>query len=132
MRKNWKKELQNLDTPINQIARIRSLLRDLGMSGRMSMEQAKAIKAKREFDQEMSASANRYFMCILPYACCIEDILDFAGKHSTDAANNKDKNDSENDSDAKSELSEDNKEASGPSKHRQKVSEKWRYEMHVL
>ena len=52
----WSKEFKGLDEPSDQIRRLRQILTDLGMSGRMSMEQAKAIKAKREFEKELGAS----------------------------------------------------------------------------
>ena len=44
---------QNLDTPQQQIKKLKEILTDLGMTGRMSMEQAKAIKEKRELAQEL-------------------------------------------------------------------------------
>ena len=53
VRKVWSKEFKDLDNPSSQIKRLKSILMDLGMTGRMSIEQAKAIKAKREFAQEL-------------------------------------------------------------------------------
>ncbi len=53
VRKVWSREFKDLDNPSDQIRRLRQILADLGMSGRMSLEQAKAIKAKREFAQEL-------------------------------------------------------------------------------
>jgi hypothetical protein len=53
VRKVWARELKDLDTPSRQISHIRGVLSELGMKGRFSMEQAKAIKAKRELAQEM-------------------------------------------------------------------------------
>ncbi|KAH9893183.1 hypothetical protein C8Q73DRAFT_827588 [Cubamyces lactineus] len=53
VRKVWSKEFKGLEKPSDQIRRLRQILTDLGMSGRMSMEQAKAIKAKREFEKEL-------------------------------------------------------------------------------
>ena len=53
VRKVWSKEFKGLDTPSAQIKRLKSILTELGMAGRMSIEQAKAIKAKREFAQEL-------------------------------------------------------------------------------
>lgn len=44
---------QDLDTPQQQIKKLKEILTDLGMTGRMSMEQAKAIKEKRELAQEL-------------------------------------------------------------------------------
>ena len=53
VRKVWSKEFKDLVTPSAQILRLKSILTDLGMTGRMSIEQAKAIKAEREFAQEL-------------------------------------------------------------------------------
>jgi hypothetical protein len=44
---------KDLDTPQQQIKKLKEILADLGMAGRMSMEQAKAIKEKRELAQEL-------------------------------------------------------------------------------
>ncbi|KAH9940746.1 uncharacterized protein BXZ73DRAFT_98576 [Epithele typhae] len=53
VRKVWSKELKGLDKPSEQIRHLRKMLMDLGMKGRMSLEQAKAIRQKREFQQEL-------------------------------------------------------------------------------
>ncbi|CCM02670.1 uncharacterized protein FIBRA_04775 [Fibroporia radiculosa] len=53
VRKAWAREFKNLDSPSEQIKRLKTILADLGMTGRMSMEQAKAIRAKRELAQEL-------------------------------------------------------------------------------
>ncbi|RPD58945.1 hypothetical protein L226DRAFT_536488 [Lentinus tigrinus ALCF2SS1-7] len=53
VRKVWSKEFKGLDKPSDQIRRLRQILSDLGMKGRMSMEQAKVIREKREFEQEL-------------------------------------------------------------------------------
>ncbi|KAI9458425.1 hypothetical protein BJY52DRAFT_1186904 [Lactarius psammicola] len=50
--KIWAKELNGLDLD-SQIIHIRKILRDLGMKGRMSMEQATRIRDRREFAQEL-------------------------------------------------------------------------------
>ncbi|KAJ3511124.1 hypothetical protein NLJ89_g4279 [Agrocybe chaxingu] len=52
-RKVWSKVFQGLDTPQQQIKKLKEMLTELGMTGRMTMEQAKAIKEKREFEQEL-------------------------------------------------------------------------------
>lgn len=44
---------QDLDTPQQQIKKLKEILTDLGMTGRMSMEQAKAIKERRELAKEL-------------------------------------------------------------------------------
>ncbi|OAX40156.1 hypothetical protein K503DRAFT_799046 [Rhizopogon vinicolor AM-OR11-026] len=53
IRKVWKKEFADLDTPSEQIKRLKEILKDLGMSGRLSLEKAKSIRAKRELAQEL-------------------------------------------------------------------------------
>ncbi|KAG1734084.1 uncharacterized protein EDB91DRAFT_620819 [Suillus paluster] len=53
VRKQWKKEFANLDTPSAQIKRLKEILSDLGMVGRPTLEKAKAIKAERELAQEL-------------------------------------------------------------------------------
>lgn len=52
MRKQWARELDGLNAKA-QIAHIRKILNDLGMVGRMSMEQAREIRAQRELAQEL-------------------------------------------------------------------------------
>jgi hypothetical protein len=49
----WAKEFKDLDTPSQQIKRLKEILTELGMTGRLSLEQAKAIKEKRELAQEL-------------------------------------------------------------------------------
>lgn len=53
VRKIWKKEFADLGTPSGQIKRLKEILKDLGMTGRLTLEKAKAIKAEREFAQEL-------------------------------------------------------------------------------
>jgi len=53
VRKVWAKEFNGLDRPADQIKRLKSILADLGMTGRLSMEQAKAIREKRELAKEL-------------------------------------------------------------------------------
>ncbi|KAH9983657.1 hypothetical protein BJV77DRAFT_1072714 [Russula vinacea] len=52
VRKQWTRELDGLNTG-SQIAHIRKILDDLGMVGRLSMEQAREIRAQRELAQEL-------------------------------------------------------------------------------
>lgn len=52
----WSKVFQGLDTPQQQIRKLKEILAELGMTGRLSIEKAKAIKAKREFEQELGNS----------------------------------------------------------------------------
>jgi outer membrane protein TolC len=53
----WSKVFQGFDTPAQRINKLKEMLQDLGMKGRMSMEQAKAIREKREFAQELRRSS---------------------------------------------------------------------------
>ena len=53
-RKVWSKEFKDIaDDPSAQIRRLKQLLADLGMTGRMSLAKAKEIKAKRDMAQEL-------------------------------------------------------------------------------
>lgn len=52
VRKVWVKEFKGLETPSSQIRRLKDILKDLGMD-KMTMEQAKAIREKRELEQEL-------------------------------------------------------------------------------
>lgn len=52
VRKVWSKELKDMSER-DQISRIKQILAQLGMTGRLSLEKAKAIKAKRELAQEL-------------------------------------------------------------------------------
>jgi hypothetical protein len=54
VRKQWARELDGLNTSA-QITHIRKILSDLGMVGRLSMEQARDIRAQRELAQELGA-----------------------------------------------------------------------------
>jgi hypothetical protein len=54
VRKQWTRELNGLSTSA-QIAQIRNILNDLGMEGRMSLEQARMIRVRRELAQELGA-----------------------------------------------------------------------------
>ncbi|GJF00610.1 hypothetical protein PsYK624_169030 [Phanerochaete sordida] len=54
VRKVWSKEFKDIADDKNaQARRLRALLAELGMTGRLSMEKAKAIRAKRELAQEL-------------------------------------------------------------------------------
>ncbi|KAH9832648.1 uncharacterized protein C8Q71DRAFT_910143 [Rhodofomes roseus] len=58
VRKQWAREFKDIDRPSDQIRRLKQILSDLGMTGRMSLEQAKAIREKREFAQELEDVKN--------------------------------------------------------------------------
>ncbi|KAJ7935495.1 hypothetical protein B0H13DRAFT_478154 [Mycena leptocephala] len=53
VRRVWAKVFKDVDSPSQQIRILKETLADLGMSGRMSLEQAKVIKEKRELAQEL-------------------------------------------------------------------------------
>ena len=50
----WAKIFKDLDSR-QQIAKLKEVLSDLGMTGRLSLEKAKEIKSKREFQQELGS-----------------------------------------------------------------------------
>ncbi|KAJ3893438.1 hypothetical protein GG344DRAFT_74998 [Lentinula edodes] len=55
VRKVWSKVFKDIsDSPSRQIALLRKMLADLGMTGRLSMDQAKSIKEKRELASELA------------------------------------------------------------------------------
>ncbi|KAJ3735067.1 hypothetical protein DFJ43DRAFT_1151695 [Lentinula guzmanii] len=55
VRKVWSKVFKDVnDSPSKQIALLRKILADLGMTGRLSLEQAKTIKERREFASELA------------------------------------------------------------------------------
>ncbi|CCO28430.1 hypothetical protein BN14_02425 [Rhizoctonia solani AG-1 IB] len=53
VRKVWSKEFKDKPNPSQQIAHLKNILTDLGMGSRPSMEQARAIKIRRELAQEL-------------------------------------------------------------------------------
>ncbi|KAJ7505457.1 hypothetical protein B0H11DRAFT_1978807 [Mycena galericulata] len=53
VRKVWTKVFKDVDSASQQIRMLKEILTDLGMSGRMSLDQARAIKQKRELAQEL-------------------------------------------------------------------------------
>jgi hypothetical protein len=53
VRKLWAKEFELFPKPSQQIGRLKEILSDLGMTGRFTIQQAKAIKEKRELAQEL-------------------------------------------------------------------------------
>ena len=72
VRKVWSREFKDiLDDKAAQIRRLKSILADLGMSGRLSMEKAKAIRAKRELAQELGSYWTvdiKYMAVLIPRA----------------------------------------------------------------
>jgi hypothetical protein len=80
VRKVWSKEFKDIDTPSLQIQRLKTILSGLGMTGRMSLEQAKSIKAKREFAQELGT--------ILPFLLVYDDSVKFASQRTSRVLNN--------------------------------------------
>ena len=85
VRKVWAKEFKGVDRPSDQIRRLRQILADLGMKGRMSLEQAKAIRQKREFEQELGARVYlRLGAVILTCWTCWVDVRPGAHTHTED------------------------------------------------
>lgn len=60
VRKIWKKEFEGLDKASQQVKRLHSILGDLGMTPRYSLEKAKAIREQRELAQELSESRRSF------------------------------------------------------------------------
>lgn len=60
IRKMWAKEFKELDRPSQQIKRLKEILAELGMTGRLSLEQAKSIKERRELAQELGVSCDAF------------------------------------------------------------------------
>lgn len=56
VRKLWHKELAHCDTAREKIKHLKSLLSDVGMTGRFSAEKAKQIKEARELADELEAA----------------------------------------------------------------------------
>jgi hypothetical protein len=54
VRKVWKREFEGLSEK-QCIARLEGILRELGMEGRPTLEKCRAIKEKREFQEELKA-----------------------------------------------------------------------------
>lgn len=55
VRKFWANELKPYPTPKAKVAHLKSMLKDIGMTGRFSMEKAKAIKERRELEADVDA-----------------------------------------------------------------------------
>ncbi|KIY70533.1 hypothetical protein CYLTODRAFT_408767 [Cylindrobasidium torrendii FP15055 ss-10] len=54
VRKPWKTLFKDADTASRQIPIVQNVLRELGMTGRFSLEQAKRIKEKRELEEDVA------------------------------------------------------------------------------
>ncbi|KIO27315.1 hypothetical protein M407DRAFT_193093 [Tulasnella calospora MUT 4182] len=107
VRKKWVKEFEGLDTTAQQINKLRKILAELGMTGRLSMEKAKEIREKREFAQEM------------------EDIQEFNAKingpRPSRSSRSKGKPGSDDDEEMKNGHGEEGEDSSpGPSRPRKK------------
>lgn len=61
VRRVWSKVFEGLDTPAQQIKKLKEILHELGMTGRLSLEKARAIREKREFAQELRKDCT--FLC---------------------------------------------------------------------
>ena len=61
VRRVWSKVFEGLDTPAQQIKKLKEILHELGMTGRLSLEKARAIREKRKFAQELHKDCT--FLC---------------------------------------------------------------------
>jgi F0F1-type ATP synthase beta subunit len=121
----WTKEFQDLPTSSQQIKRLKNILADLGMDGRLSMEKAKAIKAKRDLAKELGRS---YLCRFKSYnGSCVderaEDVRSFEqavmGKSSYNRSN--DKSDDQGSDSASGSEHEDEREFSDDAPTKQKA-----------
>ncbi|CAO3681058.1 unnamed protein product [Umbelopsis vinacea] len=55
VRKIWSKELADCETTSSQIARLKSILHDLGVQGRPTLEKCEAVKSERELKAEIES-----------------------------------------------------------------------------
>lgn len=123
VRKVWSRELKDIESHAKQIAHIRGILTDLGMKGRFSLEQARAIKEKRELQQEIgicfnSSLESRVLMVI------VEEVREFAAKHAGEGRPKRAASTSKAtvSADTDSQEESDEEEVTGPSR-RKKVCE---------
>ena len=56
---------QGLDSPNQQIKKLKEILAELGMTGRMGMDKAKTIKQKRELARELGMLSLVLVVCLL-------------------------------------------------------------------
>lgn len=74
------KEFEGLSSSSQQISKLKKILAELGMTGRLSMEKAKEIRERREFAQEMGAALNSCFRKVAADQFAVEDVLEFDSK----------------------------------------------------
>ncbi|KAL9088063.1 MAG: hypothetical protein Q9165_006404 [Trypethelium subeluteriae] len=55
IRKMWHRELAPYSSPSAKVAHLKRMLKDAGMDGRFSVEKARAIKERRELEQDLEA-----------------------------------------------------------------------------
>lgn len=82
VRKVWSKKLKDIEPISKQITHVRGILSDLGMKGRLSLEQARTIKERREFQQELGIVflyLTRHDYYISPI---VDEVREFAAKHA--------------------------------------------------
>lgn len=109
LRRPWVKLLEGCDTPSQQITKLKEILAELGMSGRMSMGQAKKIKEKRELAKELGmflSALSRLAYLFYLASGIVEDVQSFAT--ATAARSSRSKNTSKPEKESESdEESED-------------------------
>jgi hypothetical protein len=71
VRKIWSRVFENIDVSAQQIKKLKEMLTELGMTGRLSLEQAKRIKAKRELAKELGLCffIYRYLSILMGLLC---------------------------------------------------------------
>lgn len=78
VRKQWAREFKDSTLPSEQIKRLRGILAELGMEGRLSMEKAKEIKEKRELAKELGTPSCPLHLHFLVLTCSlVEDVQNF-------------------------------------------------------
>ncbi|KAI8582206.1 hypothetical protein K450DRAFT_227897 [Umbelopsis ramanniana AG] len=81
VRKIWSKELAGCETANSQIAKLQSILRDLGVEGRPTVEKCEKIRSERELKAEIDslsrdnilASEKRATRSVVPPVDAVED-----------------------------------------------------------
>ena len=122
-----KKEFEGVeDKPKKQIARLKEILAGLGMTGRLSLDKAKAIREKREFATELGAFSSFITMHFPPYCPLEEDVVAFAAKRGARTEEKAEKRSkkaekSEEEEEEEPHISEEEQEAAKSQPRRRKV-----------
>jgi hypothetical protein len=109
----WAKEFQSLPKSSQQIKRLKDVLSELGMTGRFTMQQAKAIKEKRELAQELGGESFFFLLFVLA-----EDVQSFERSVLSNHARSKSKPTDVEESDPSESSSSDADEQEVPAKRK--------------